>query len=171
MEKIKDFEWIDLVLYSKGWYENYSSNEDEFFAEVEKVIRLNENRSYERKMRKATIMHFLLSAHEQIISHLSESERTSPHWCATPKRFYERVKEFMWRAETFYGNTVSMDYACARVIIQVMSELTNDQIEFKRPVYGKSRLRIGSMWGERRPISLTYTQMNREAEKCFGKGE
>ena len=42
MEKIKDFEWNDLVLYSKGWYENYSTNEDEFFAEIEKVIKLNE---------------------------------------------------------------------------------------------------------------------------------
>ena len=171
MEKIKDFEWNDLVLYSKGWYENYSSNEDEFFAEIEKVIRLNENRFYERKMRKATIMHFLFSAHEQIISHLTECEREIPHWCATPKYFYDRVKEFMWRAETFYGNMVSTDYACARVIIQVMSELTNDQIEFKRPVYGKGRLRIGSMFGGRRPISLTYTQMNREAERSFGKGE
>lgn len=167
MDKIKDFEWNDLVLYSKGWYENYSSNEDEFFTEIEKVIRLNKNRSYERKMWKSTIMHFLFSAHEKIISHLSESERTSPHWCATPKTFYEEVSNFVRRAKMYYNTEVSMDYACARVIIQVMSELTNDQIELKRPVYGKGRLRIGSMWGERRPISLTYTQMNREAEKCF----
>lgn len=169
MEKIKDFEWIDLVLYSKGWYENDSSNEDEFFKEVENVIRLNERRSYEKKMSRETIMHFLFTAHEKIISNLNEYERTSPHWCATPKTFYEEVRNFIRRARMYYNTEVSMDYASARVILTIMSNMTKDQIEMKRPVYGKGRLRMGSMFGAKRPISLTYKQMNREAEKVFGK--
>lgn len=169
MEKIKDFEWIDLVLYSKGWYENDSSNEDEFFKEVENVIRLNERRYYEKKMSRETIMHFLFAAHEKIISNLNEYERTSPHWCATPKTFYEEVSNFIRRAKMYYNTEVSMDYAAARVILTIMSNMTKDQIEMKRPVYGKGRLRMGSMFGVKRPISLTYKQMNREAEKIFGK--
>ena len=55
------------------------------------------------------------------------------------------------------------------VILDVMSQLTLEQIDLKKPVYGKGRLRMGTMFGNQRPISLTYTQMNREAEKVFGK--
>ena len=50
-----------------------------------------------------------------------------------------------------------------------MSQLTLEQIDLKKPVYGKGRLRMGTMFGNQRPISLTYTQMNMEAEKVFGK--
>lgn len=169
MKKIENFEWNDLVLYSKGWYENYATNEEEFFQEIEKVIKLNDNRSYYKNMSRGDIMRMLFNAHTQICNNLEEYERTSQHWSATPQTFYTNVSNFIRRAKMYYNQEVSMDYAAARVIISTMSELTREQCELKKPVYGKGRLRIGSMFGNPRPISLTYRQMNREASKIFDK--
>ena len=169
MEKITNFEWNDLVLYSKGWYDNNTNTETEFFNRIEEVIKLNTNRSYCDKMSRDDIMKMLFNAHGQIVSHLTDEEKKSPYWCATPKYFYEAVKGWMRRAEWYYNQSISLDYATARVILDIMSDMTTEQIEMKKPVYGKGRLRIGTLFGEPKPISFTYTQMNREAEKVFGK--
>lgn len=169
MEKITNFEWNDLVLYSKGWYDNNTNTEDEFFNRIETIIKMNGNRSYYDKMSREEIMHMMLNAHRQIISRLNDDEKQTPFWAATPETFYQQVKDWMRRAEWYYNTKISFDYATARVILDVMSQLTLEQIDLKKPVYGKGRLRMGTMFGETRPISLTYTQMNREAEKVFGK--
>lgn len=169
MKRITNFEWNDLVLYSKGWYENDTNTEDEFFDRIETIIKMNTNRSYESKMHRSDIMHMLFNAHGQIISHLSDKEKDCPFWCATPAYFYDAVSNWMRRADWYYNEKISLDYASARVILDVMSNMTTEQIEMRKPIYGKGRLRMGTMFGEQRPISLTYTQMNREAEKVFGK--
>lgn len=169
MEKIKNFEWNDLVLYSKGWYDNDTHTEDEFFDRIEAVIKMNGNRSYMEKMRRSDIMRWLFNAHDQITRHLSDEEKMNPYWRATPWNFYNEVKEWMRRSEQYYNEKISMDYASARVILDVMSNMTKEQIEIRKPVYGKGKMRIGSMFGGKRPVSLTYTQMNREAEQVFGK--
>ena len=169
MKKITNFEWNDLVLYSKGWYDNNTNTEHEFFNRIESIIKMNTNRSYYDKMQRDEIMGMLFNAHNQIISHLNDEERKTPFWCATPAYFYEAVKDWMRRADWYYNEKISLDYASARVILDIMSNMTTEQIELRKPVYGKGKMRIGTMFGKQRPISLTYTQMNREAEQVFGK--
>jgi hypothetical protein len=44
--------------------------------------------------------------------------------------------------------------------------MSKDQIELKKPVYGKGRRRIGLMFRET-PKSMTYKEMNKIASRTF----
>lgn len=168
MKKIENFEWNDLVLFSKGWYENDANTEDEFFKCVENVIKLNENRSFEKNMHRDDIMNMMFNVHTQILNHLTDEEKKSPYWCATPKYFYDAVKGWIRRSKMYYNEDISFDYASARVILDIMSDMTKDQIEMKKPVYGKGRLRIGKI-DNKDPMSISYKQMNKMATEFFGE--
>jgi hypothetical protein len=57
------------------------------------------------------------------------------------------------------------------IILYVRAELQGlsiDEIKLNAPYYGKKEyFRMGTLFGEIPPISMTYTEMNRRAQKMF----
>ena len=81
MKQIKNFRFNDLVLYCKGWYEAYwertseRNNEDLFFKDLERAIKMNKDYWYPDNMTKDEVIGYLLKALDLIYTYLDEGDK------------------------------------------------------------------------------------------------
>jgi hypothetical protein len=159
MEKIKDYTFNDIILYSKGWYKgtgNICEDLGYFFSKIYWVSDYNEG----------TIAMRMLHLLDDIYNKLSlnrNPEHLAGKWLATHSQFEGEVRRLMM----LYN--YNRDMAIIHAVLGVLHSMTCDEIELKPPVFGKKeRFRLGCI-GYEYPISQTYKEMNRIAQKSFSK--
>lgn len=164
MEPIKDFEWNDLILTAKGWYESTGDLTEDFAIAIEN----NDNRSilFNNKKDTAYVASVLMNV---VMPSL---------WRALPKEvLYNRC--WLSRSDDFYNEVMNkmrlyeLDFHHA-VLFAVHNVLCNcierKYITLNKPVYGKGRRRMKSH-NSKNPKSMTYMEMNRIASKMFDRTE
>lgn len=169
MEQIKNFEWNDLMLYSKGWYESTGNLAADVAICLEKnenrMIRVRNKMSEESKKYVAKLlMDVVMPSFYKLMADDKDimlGRATSP----SSSHFYERISEIMrWDEKTTFHDAVIYD------CVTIFRYIPKSKIKLNKPVYGKGRRRISGIL-HTYPKSTTYKTMNRIASKFFDKEE
>ena len=156
MKKIVDFPYNDIVLFAKGWYERT----DDVFADIKACLEEDNRSSVWDNMSKHDICHHMMNCLDKIYEYLDDNDKRNNVWLCKHSAFLEQIRHRM----DFYE--MSYEEAIVYTVLSVLCGMTKDQIELKKPVYGKGRRRIGGLLGTV-PKSMTYREMNRMASKMF----
>ena len=160
MKKIENFQWNDIVLYSKGWYEST----DDLFYDVEQSIRKNNNYQYfEKRMSEERVIMWLLKALDEIYKHLTEEDKKCHFFFVSHSSFYDEVN----KKQHLFG--IPRNEAIVLTILEIFLKMDNKMIKLNKPVYKKGERRLGGSFGHKYPISMTYKHMNDIATKFFDK--
>ena len=153
---ITNFRYNDIVLYSKGWYEKSGNIAEDLDIIFQKIY------GYSDSDEKA-IAHKMLMVLDRLYEEKNIKFDSNSHLhCFVG--LYEEISRYMWLYD------ISRDMALIMVVLSILSQLSKDEIKLKAPHYGKKEpFRLGKMFGDKYPISMTYKEMNRIAEKTFGK--
>ena len=160
MKIIENFQWNDIVLFSKGWYEST----DDLFYDVEQSIRKNNNYQYfEKRMSEERVIMWLFKALDEVYEHLTEKDKKNNFWLVSHSSFYDKVnnKQILF--------VVSLNKAIVLTILEIFLQMDNKMIKLNKPVYKKGERRLGTSFGHKYPISMTYKHMNDIATKIFDK--
>lgn len=137
----------DIILYCKGWYyKNNNLYEDlgYLFSKIYGWVPKEESE----------LAPMMLRVLDKINT---ERERK-----ITLYDFYNEVQ----RRINIYE--VSENRAIILYVRAELQGLSMDEIKLNAPHYGKKEyFRMGTLFGEIPPISMTYTEMNRRAQKMF----
>lgn len=150
---IENFIFNDIVLYCKGWYQSPNGDMMEDLGYLFSQIYAWTPKTEEEVAR--FMMRVLDKLYEdKAIQFNSES----PHCFAG---FFDEIKNRMWIYK------VSFDMAIIYYVRSILQQLSRDEIKLNPPHYGKKEhFRMGCLFGDY-PISMTYKEMNRIAEKAF----
>jgi len=151
---IKDFIYNDIVLYCKGWYQSEEGNVLKDLGYLFSKIYAWTPKTEEEVARM--MMRVLDNLYQKkAISFNAESPYC---FCG----FMQEVKRRMWLYQE------SFDMSIITYVRSVLMGLSKNEIMLNPPHYGKKEhFRMGSLFGEKRPMSMTYTEMNRIAQKAF----
>lgn len=153
---IKNFRYNDIVLYSKGWYKRSDDICEDLGYLFRKIYGWTPTRPDE-------VADFMLTAVDRLYEEKKiafDSERCG-RWNNSFHSFNREIKQRM----SLYN--VSWDMAIIYWALNVFSQLTVDEIQINPPVYGKKEhFRMGRLFKEF-PISMTYAEMNRIAQRTF----
>ena len=157
---IRNFTYNDIVLYSKGWYERSDNICDDLGYLLDEIYGWCPIEEDEVAM-------YMLHVLDKLYDELQKDGvdiRLNGRWYGSYKRFEEEVRHRM----VMYKQT--RDKAIIYLVLSILQELSRDEIELKKPVYGKKcHFRMGQLVGGRFPISMTYTTMNKVASKMFDR--
>lgn len=156
MKKIVDFAFNDVVLYSKGWYERTG----DIFEDIRKCLEEDNHYYVWPNMGRCDICRYMLMCLDKVYEHLDDEDRRNGCWLCSHAAFLDKINHYI----NFYEKTY--EEAVVYTVLEVLSCMSKDQIELKKPVYGKGRRRIGLMFRET-PKSMTYKEMNKIASKTF----
>jgi len=160
---IENFEWNDVVLTCKGWYESCGN----IVTDLAVAIEQNNNRSicFKDKANACEVASVLMnSVLPSYWEKLSESEKQKPCNLYKSSEFYQKIKRNM---DLFgCGFDMAVIYAVNDVFC---NHVTRDNIKLNKPVYGKGSRRLGSLFGDKYPISMTYKHMNDTASRMFDR--
>ena len=157
MQKITNFRFNDIVLYAKGWYQRT----DNIFEDIKKCIEEDNYYNVWNKMSERDICSVMLKCLDNIYEYLDDNDKKNGRWLYKHSAFLDKIEHNM----KFWGNTY--EEAIVYTILSILGELSVDEIELKKPKYGKGRRRLGGMFNDY-PISMTYKEMNKIAQKTFG---
>ena len=152
---IKNFIYNDIVLYCKGWYQRDGNMLEDLGYLFSKIYAWTPTKENE-------IARMMMVALDKLYEEIEGP--------ISPYRFYNKHAIFMdeiyKRMDIFEQ---SMDMAIIGLVRGVFQGLSKDEIKLNPPHYGrKEYFRMGSLFGMT-PISMTYTEMNRRAERMFNK--
>lgn len=157
---IRNFIFNDIVLYSKGWYERSDNICEDLGYLLDEIYGWCPIREEEVAM-------YMLHVLDKLYDELQKDGvdiRLNGRWYGSHKRFEEEVRHRM----VMYKQT--RDKAIIYLVLSILQELSRDEIELKKPVYGKKcHFRMGQLVGGKFPISMTYTTMNKVASKMFDR--
>lgn len=156
MKKITNFPFNDVVLYSKGWYERTNN----IFDDIKKCIEEDNIYNTWDNMFPRDICSYMLRCLDKIYTYLDDNDKRNGRWLYSHAAFLDKIEHNM----KFYNKTY--EEAIVFTVLSILSELSVDEIELKKPKYGKGRRRMGGMF-QNYPISMTYTQMNKIVKKIF----
>lgn len=152
---IKDFIFNDIVLYCKGWYETPEGDTilDDLGYLFGEIYAWKPKTESEIALRMLRVLDKLYE--EQGRTFVEDSHLQGFYGFATEVKRYMRLYD------------CSFDMATIWVVHSVLQGLSTKEIKLNRPVYGKKKhFRMGCLMG-RNPISMTYKEMNKRAEKVF----
>ena len=148
---ITDFIYNDIVLYAKGWYEKTDLYEDLGYF-LSKIYGWTPNRDDE-------LAHFMLDILERIYE--AQDKKFSSGYLCSFVSFWNEVNRYSDIYECTYNRAIIL------LVLGRLQELTKDEIKLNPPHYGKKEpFRMGCLFGKN-PISMTYAEMNRRAQKVF----
>ena len=145
---IKNFIFNDIVLYCKGWYQTPKGDTmlDDLSYLFSKIYAWTPKTEED-------IAHFMII----VLDTLYENKKFNNDF----SNLFNEVKRNMRLYQC------SFDMAIILYISSVLQRLSIDEIKLNAPHYGKKEhFRLGMIIGEY-PISQTYTEMNRIAQKAF----
>lgn len=149
---IKNFIFNDIVLYCKGWYQTPKGDTmlDDLGYLFSKIYAWTPRTESE-------IAHFMIIVLDRLYS-----EMKLEHNNDFSKLFNEVNRNI-------HLYQYSFDMAIIYYIRSVLLGLSTKEIKLNAPHYGKKEhFRLGMLIGEY-PISQTYAEMNRRAQKVFNK--
>lgn len=143
---ITNFKYNDIVLHCKGWYQkddNLLEDLGYLFSQIYGWTPKTENE----------IAPMMLRVLDKLNSEMGK-----------PVSLYDVYNEIHRRVNI---QEVSNDMAIILYVRSILQGLSKDEIQLNPPHYGKKEhFRMGSLFGKT-PISMTYTEMNRIAQKMF----
>lgn len=147
MKQITNWTYNDIALYAKGWYERKDLFQDlsQIFCKIYGYMPENLHE----------VAHMMLIALDSISAQLETGEKV---WWDSYARIFEDVDHRV----DFYD--MDRDTAIISTVLSIVQGLDRKDIALKKPVYSKH-----GYFRMRGPKSMTYAQMNREAEKYFEK--
>ena len=160
MAAIENYEWNDVILYAKGWYER-SGN---VFADIAECIKRNANRyiiipKTEERLKEFAV-YWLLFVLDDLHSKFNVDEHSEGFWLYGYHNFYSKVLN----RQSFFELT--HEEAVCWCVLEVFMMLDSKKVKLNRPVYKRGERRIGSLSGNH-PISMTYKHMNDIAKRIF----
>lgn len=154
MEKIKNFVFNDVVLYAKYWYEHTNIIDDlgYIFGEIYGLPS---------DMTEAEVAEISL----RVLDKLCEEY----HARGIHNKWYMSFYQFENKVSNNKGlYECSRELAVIRTVLSILCDMELTDIELNKPVFGKDKhFRLGNMF-IKYPKSMTYTNMNKHAEKFFG---
>jgi hypothetical protein len=143
---IENFQYNDIILYAKGWFYRNDNMIDDLGYLFSKIY------GWTPKTEKE-IAPMMLKVLDRLDT---EMGRLHPLY-----DFYSDIQRNMCLYD------VSLDLATILYVRSILQGLPKDVIKLNPPHYGKKEyFRMGSLFGKY-PISQTYTEMNRMAQKTF----
>lgn len=151
---IENFRFNDIILYAKGWYQRKDLIED---------LGYLFSRIYAWTPKSETeVATFMLRVIDRLYEELKISFEADSYLRSFAS-LYSNIHHDM----KIYD--LSFDVATIHVCLSILGNLTIDQIKLNPPHYGKKEhFRMGRLFKDF-PISMTYTEMNRIAQKTFCK--
>jgi len=155
MKKITDWSYNDLALYAKGWYERKDLWDD---------LGYMFDQIYGWQPKKHDIVSWMWRVLDKICKHLDPGEET---YFSTFASVDDKIMHDMFIYDC------DRDTAICYFVIGVIQGLTIDQLEVKKPVYGKGRyFRYGgglivTHEAHRKVQTMTYKQMNHMADEAW----
>ncbi len=148
---IENFEFNDIVLYSKGWLEHKGN------TMIEDLSYLFGLKYGYRPKTEEEIAMLMLRVFDSVKEKLGNFDIVCQYHI-----FENEVRNKMRIMD------VSRDMSIILVVRSVLQNLKRNEITLNKPHYGKHEyFRMGSLFGDN-PISMTYAEMNRRAKKIFG---
>lgn len=160
MKPIQNFEWNDLILTAKGWYESTGSLTTDFAISLER----NDNRSIvisnknDTKRVASILMNVVMPS---LWEALPEDVVANRCWLHHSDDFYRTISDNMRLYECDFDEAVLL--AVHNILCNY---ITKEHIALNKPVYGKGRRRLGNPF-HKYPKSMTYAEMNRRAERLL----
>lgn len=153
------FHFNDVVLYAKCWYERT----DNVFEDLKKCLEHDNKYNIWPGIKPRDICKYMLMCLEEIYSFLDEDDKKNNFWLCSHSSFLDQIEHRIH----FYENTY--EEAIVYTVLGILRCLTKEQIELIPPKYGKGMRRIGCMFRNEMPKSMTYAEMNRMAKKMFSE--
>lgn len=147
---ITNFLFNDIILYCKGWYQTPKGDTmlDDLgylFGKIYAWIPKTESE----------IAYFMIIVLDKLYSEMKLEHNND----------FSKLFEEINRNMSLYK--CSFDMAIILYVHSVLQGLSVDKIKLKAPHYGKKEhFRLGMLLGEY-PISQTYSEMNRRAQRAF----
>lgn len=149
---ITNWKYNDVALYAKGWYERTDIIKDLSYL-FSKVYGWMPNEEHA----EADIANFML----RIVDNLIENKIHVMFPCTTCSGLISEIKHYSSLYE------LSFDMATIRLVLSILLDISREDIKLNPPHFGRSEhFRLGCI-GKRYPISMTYTTMNKHAQKAF----
>ena len=156
MKQITDWRYNDIALYAKGWYEPKDLFQDMGHI-FEKIYGYFPDNMHE-------IARMMLRVLDDLRSYLEPGEQV---WWDSFSGFFDNLER---RSYDYDINT-----AIVYEVIAIVQGIERRNIVMSKPVFGKKEyFRMGcglivTYEDKRKNQTKTYKQMNKEAEKHFGK--
>ena len=158
MKRIENFLYNDIVLYAKGWYRSKGNETWKdlayFFGEIYAWTPQCES--------EVSLLMLKILEKLYIEFELDRNpEKICGKWYASPFTLEQEIRKTM----IFYN--CNRDNATIIVVLEVLMNMSNDEIKLNKPVYSKKNpFRLGGAFTNY-PVSMTYSEMNRIASKYF----
>lgn len=150
---IENFAYNDIVLYAKGWYEKKDLYEDLGYL-LSKIYGWTPKKDDE-------LAYFMLDILERIYE--AQDKKFSSGYLCSFASFWNEANRYADIYECTYNRAIIL------LVLSRLQELRRDEIKLNPPHYGKKEhFRMGCLLGKH-PISMTYTEMNRRAQKMFNQ--
>lgn len=151
---VKNFIFNDIVLYAKGWYQRSENIVDDLAYLFEQIYGWVTADEGEIALRMLRVLDSLYKA----------MDLKQENYGMFNSHFL--LEQGIRKCMSVYD--VSRDMATIYVAMSVLQGLSKDEIKLNAPHYGKKEhFRMGTLFGKYN-ISMTYTEMNRRAQKAFG---
>jgi len=154
---ITNYKYNDIILYAKGWYAKNDVIDDlaYLFAQIygwnPVWIAKSKNGA------ESDIARFMLMV-------LDDLKENNIHIRYTCDKFALLIDEIKCK-QTMYN--ITFDMATIFVVLSVLLEISSKDIKLNPPHFGKKEyFRLGRL-GKEYPKSMTYTSMNKIAQKAF----
>ena len=156
MNRVTDFRYNDIVLYSKHWYEHSDDIVDDLGYIFSKIYAFTPKTEH-------AVARMMLQALDCLYKELDIPNDCPGRWYNTHFLFEDEVDTRMSILN------VSRDMAVILLVLNIFSTLSKEEIRLNCPVYGKKEhFRMGSMFGHSN-LSMTYKEMNRIAKQTFAE--
>lgn len=156
MKRIENFVFNDIVLYSKHWYKHSEDICGDLAYLFSKIYAWTPKTEEE-------VAHFMLRAIDKLyeLKEIKFDTECCGRFNNSFASFYDEIKNRM----RLYN--VSFNMAIIYWGMSVFFNLTREEIKLIPPHYGKKEhFRLGRLFKDY-PISQTYTEMNRIAERFY----
>jgi hypothetical protein len=155
---VKNFEFNDIVLYAKGWYERSEDIVADLGYLLSKIYAWTPTKEHDVALMMLRVLH-------QLYLELNLPRHAYAKWYASHFQYEEEIEHRM----SLYG--YSRDKAIITFVLCILQGLERTEIELNPPHYGKKEhFRMGCLFGKY-PISMTYKEMNKRAQQVFKKKE
>jgi hypothetical protein len=151
---IKNFEYNDIVLYSKGWYQRSKSIYEDLGYLFSKIYAWTPRTPEE-------VAPFMLRVLDKLREEMGIEKFHSRFRISSFYSFNDEVVHRMTLQDISYNEAIVL------TVMSILQELSKDEIQLNPPHYGKhEHFRMGMFIGEW-PKSMTYKEMNKRAQEAF----
>lgn len=154
MEKIRDFDFCNLVLAAKHWY--VRGENESIYDFILRLVRLEDRYLVFLGDRKGQAVKFCLMCMDELAAHFRSNGVRK--WWDSYLTMESEIQKYM----CLYCAD-GREEALILFVFNVLMQLDGSEIELPKPIYGRGYPRLYNQNG------YTYKNMRRKADSIFGK--